>query len=232
MIKKAVLYFLALVGFSPLGVACVDPLELSKSTVSIMREFSEPERQANPAVLGIRGTGWFISSSTMVTASHVAEAMRLSYSEWKDVEIRGRDSKQTISARIQRTVGFFADRLAVLELKTMFPDSMALTIRVDELVVDEDLSSLAYPNGELRVAKGKFKGHGTSLLLEMYDGSDRLVLDHGASGAPVFDCNGHVVATVGTLITQTLQFPTGTVRVSTPWHTPNVLAIPVEELTK
>jgi hypothetical protein len=35
-------------------------------------------------------------------------------------------------------------------------------------------------------------------LLEMYDGNDRLVLDHGASGAPVVDCSGQVVAVVPT----------------------------------
>ena len=42
-------------------------------------------------------------------------------------------------------------------------------------------------------------------LLEMHDGNDRLVLDHGASGAPVLDCEGRVVAVVSTLITQTLR---------------------------
>jgi hypothetical protein len=67
-------------------------------------------------------------------------------------------------------------------------------------------------------------------LLEMHDGNDRLVLDHGASGAPVLDCEGRVVAVVSTLITQTIALPTGPVRVSTAWHTANVLSIPAEVL--
>jgi hypothetical protein len=64
----------------------------------------------------------------------------------------------------------------------------------------------------------------------MHDGNDRLVLDHGASGAPVLDCERRVVAVVSTLITQTLVLPTGRVRVSTAWQTPNVVSIPVAVL--
>ncbi len=64
----------------------------------------------------------------------------------------------------------------------------------------------------------------------MYDGRDRLVIDHGASGAPVLDCEGRVVAVVSAAITQTIMLPTGPVRVSTAWHTPNVVAIPAATL--
>ncbi len=67
-------------------------------------------------------------------------------------------------------------------------------------------------------------------LLEMYDGNDRLVLDHGASGAPVLDCEGRVVAVVTTLITQTINLASHAVRVSTAWQTPNVVSIPIEVL--
>jgi hypothetical protein len=57
-----------------------------------------------------------------------------------------------------------------------------------------------------------------------------LVLDHGASGAPVLDCEGRVVAVVSTLMTQTIRLPTGAVRVSSPWQTPNVVSIPADGL--
>jgi len=56
------------------------------------------------------------------------------------------------------------------------------------------------------------------------------VLDHGASGAPVLDCQGHVVAVVSSILTRTLRFSFGAVRVSTSWQSPNVLSMPAEAL--
>ena len=66
----------------------------------------------------------------------------------------------------------------------------------------------------------------------MFDGNDRFAIDHGASGAPVFDCEGRVAAVVSTVITQTFATPFGKTRVSTAWGTPNVVSVPVQNLTK
>ena len=72
--------------------------------------------------------------------------------------------------------------------------------------------SLAYPGDGARAASGRFGRYGDgdrlagTALLEMYDRDDRLVLDHGASGAPVVDCAGHVVAVVSNLFTTTMHF--------------------------
>jgi hypothetical protein len=68
-------------------------------------------------------------------------------------------------------------------------------------------------------------------LLEMFDGNDRMAVDYGASGAPVYDCDGRVGAVVSTVITQTLAGFPGRIRTSTPWGTPNVLSIPIQALT-
>src|SRR5262249_28916810 len=46
---------------SRIEAACVDPATLSPSTVSITRDFDAQERAAEPGVIGIRGTGWFLS---------------------------------------------------------------------------------------------------------------------------------------------------------------------------
>ena len=73
----------------------------------------------------------------------------------------------------------------------------------------------------------KFAG---TALLEMYDGDDRLVLDHGASGAPVLDCQGRVVAVVSNLFTQTMQFLSNAIRISTAWGQANVASVPVQVL--
>jgi hypothetical protein len=218
------------------AASCVDPSTLARSTVSITREFSEDERRAAPAILGIRGTGWFLSPRRIVTAAHVAEAMHLSAHDWKEIEIRERERRVAIPARISRVAGPHAEKMATLELQTSFPSAVALRVRMEPLVSDERLLSLAYPKGELRFASGRFVQYGAeenrigTALIEMHDGNDRLVLDHGASGAPVLDCGGRVVAVVSTLITQTITLPTGAVRVSTAWQTPNVVAIPAGAL--
>jgi hypothetical protein len=221
---------------SGVKASCIDPATVVHSTVSVAREFSADERKQTPAILGIRGTGWFLAPRMLVTAAHVAEAMRLSERDWKEIELREGDGKIVIPARIFRVAGAQAEKMAVLELRAAPLAAVALPVRIEPLAPEEHLVSLAYPNGELRFAKGRFAEYGTGdraagmALIEMHDGNDRLVLDHGASGAPVLDCQGRVVAVVSTLLTQTIALPTGTMRVSTAWQTPNVLSIPAEGL--
>jgi trypsin-like peptidase len=235
--RRLLLSLLSLVGLSCGGAAaCIDPSTLVRSTVSITREFDAEERQAAPAVLGIRGTGWFLSPRLVVTAAHVVEAMRLSAQDWKDIALLERENETSTAARILRLAGSHSEKMAVLELRTPVAGAVALPVRAEPLVPDERLLSLAYPNGKLRFANGRFERYGIgeklagAALIEMHDGNDRLVLDHGASGAPVLDCEGRVVAVVATLITQTISLPTGSVRVSTAWQTANVLSIPVDAL--
>jgi hypothetical protein len=233
MRRRCLLFLSALLGVSSGGqAACIDPATLVHSTVSITREFSAEERKETTAVLGIRGTGWFLSPYLVVTAAHVAEAMRLSKEDWKDIELRERGSQASFPARMVRIVGSLSEKMAVIELKAPFPGAAPLQVRAEPLHPEERVLSLAYPNGGLRFAGGRFVEYGSkstiagAALLEMHDGNDRLVLDHGASGAPVLDCEGRVVAVVSTLMTQTIRLPTGAVRISTAWHTPNVVSLP------
>ena len=222
-------------GASGVEAGCIDPSMQAHSTVSIMRHFDDKEQEERPGVLGIRGTGWFLSPTSMVTVEHVAAAMKLSDRTWKQVEIGTGESKQSVPVRILRLAGS-SEKIAVLELQTAFSGAQGFRLRMEPLAPEEPVVSLAYPGGRLRVAGGRFVQYGDgdkfagTALLEMYDGNDRLVLDHGASGAPVLDCEGRVVAVVSTLITQTIYLPTGKVRVSTAWQTPNVVSIPAEAL--
>ncbi len=78
-LRRWIFRALALVAASSRSeAACIDPSKLVHSTVRIERVFGEEERNANPGVFGIGGTGWFISPQLIVTAAHVAEAMHLS----------------------------------------------------------------------------------------------------------------------------------------------------------
>jgi len=209
---------------------------LTRSTVSIARELDEQERGAEAGVVGIRGTGWFLSPRLIVTAAHVAEAMHLSLRDWKDVDLQDANRGTAMAVRIQRVAGSHAEKIALLELKEAFSGALVLQSRMDTLVAEESVASLAYPGGRLRFAAGRFVKYGDeaaftgTALLEMHDGNDRLVLDHGASGAPVLDCDGRAVAVVSTIITQTINVLSRVVRVSTAWQTPNIVAIPIQAL--
>ncbi len=235
--RRFLFSILALITISAdLEASCIDPATLVHSTVSITREFSEEERHAEQGTVGIRGTGWFLSPRLIVTAAHVADAMHLSTQDWKEIEVRERESKWLVPTRIARVAGSLAEKMVVLELEAAIPSAATLPIRTEPLVPEELVVSLAYPNNRLRFAQGRFVEFGADVrfvgaaLLEMHDGNDRLVLDHGASGAPILDCSGRVVAVVSTAITQTISFVSPAVRISTAWQTPNVVSIPIQAL--
>jgi trypsin-like peptidase len=236
-VGRGLLFLLATLTLSgSAGASCIEPSTLVRSTASLTRHFSDEQRREAPAILGIRGTGWFLSRQSIVTAAHVAEAMRLSPAEWTEIELGEEDSRHLVSARILRVAGSLAEKMAVLELKAPLTGVAILPVRAEPLAPEERLVSLAYPDGKLRFAGGRFAEYGADdrlkglALIEMHDGNDRLVLDHGASGAPVLDCAGRVAAVVSTLLTRTIALPTGEVRVSTAWQTPNVLSIPAGPL--
>jgi trypsin-like peptidase len=221
---------------SPVAATCVDSSTSAHSTVSITRYFADDDKKANVDLLGIRGTAWFLSSTSLVTVEHVATAMNLSDQSWKQVEILDGDNKQTIDVRILRLAGSLSEKIAVLELRAPYSNAQGLQIRVEPLTPEEQVVSLAYPRSHLRFVSGRFMQYGDgeklagTALLEMYDGDDRLVLDHGASGAPVLDCKGHVVAVVSNIFTQILQFPSKAIRISTAWGSPNVVSVPIHVL--
>jgi hypothetical protein len=218
------------------GTTCIDSALLAHSTVGITRYFDDAERTAQSDFLGIQGTGWFRSSTAIVTVEHVATAMGLSNGDWKVLTIENAAESYSIPVRIERVVGTGSEKLAVLELQTAISSARSVPIRMSPLMPDDRIVTVAYPNRERRAVTGRFvqyaidgKLAGTGLL-EIYEGSDRLVIDYGASGAPVFDCEGRIAAVISTVITQIFRTPFGEQRVSTAWGTPNVVSVPIREL--
>src|ERR1700756_70635 len=167
-----------LVGTNFAAADCVDPAQLAHTAVSITRHFDDAERVAHRGVMGVRGTGWFLSPTTIVTAEHVTAAMALSTEEWKPLEIMDGDSSQFISARIQRLAGAQAERLAVIELERAVSDARSVTIRKEPLVPEEQVITLTYPAGRLQLVSSRFVRFGDDgkltgmALLEFYEGDN------------------------------------------------------------
>ena len=234
---RSVLVFLLLLSAqSRAETVCVDLGQLAHSTVSITRYFEDAERNPQSDVVAARGTAWFQSPTTLVTAAHVASGMKLSTQEWKSVSIKDGAEGQSNAVRMQRVVGSYAEKLAVLELQTAVPDARSVAIRMLPLMPEDRVVTVAYPNDRLNTVVGRFVQYadtgrlaGTALL-EIFEGENRLVIDYGASGAPVFDCEGRVAAVISTVITQILSTPFGNRRVSTAWGSPNVVSIPIQHL--
>ncbi|OAF14752.1 hypothetical protein AXW67_17465 [Bradyrhizobium neotropicale] len=218
------------------GAACIDPAQLAHSTVGIMRHFDDADRDALPNLIGVRGTGWFLSPTTIVTAEHVTAGMKLSTEEWKSLEIADGESSHFIAARIQRLAGARAEKLAVVELEHAVSAARSVAIRREPLVPDEQVITLAYPAGSLHPVGGRFVRFGDDgklagmALLEFYEGENRLVIDHGASGAPVIDCDGRVAAVISNVFTQSIVWASHQIRISTAWGMPNVVSVPVQVL--
>src|SRR5262245_10902626 len=81
---------------------CIDSARLAHSTVGITRYFDGAERASQPDLLGIQGTGWFRSPTTIVTVEHVVAAMGLTTEDWKIHTIQDGADSHSISVRIQR----------------------------------------------------------------------------------------------------------------------------------
>src|SRR4029078_3701233 len=91
-----------------------------------------------------------------------------------------------------------AEKLAELELQTAVSNARSVAIRMSPLVPEDRVVTFAYPNQRRRVVAGRFVHYpdngrlaGTALF-EIYEGDNRLVIDHGGCGAAVLDWRGRV----------------------------------------
>jgi S1-C subfamily serine protease len=230
---------------------CIDPSTLVATTVGITRYFTDEERP-EPSLDGYRATAWFFRSTRyLVSIAHfVDDAPVLPKGEWRMVDVRQQDTNVRVKARLLSIVKGLPEGLALLELAEPFPRARPLKLRETPLSKDEPVRSIAYVDG-LRFAKGTFAqvmasgdipsdhpfahvppGSG---LFEMWDirerNNDRYVLDHGASGAPIVDCDGKVAAVTSSILTQgNLNLAGRTIRLTTPWGMANNTATLIQPL--
>jgi Trypsin-like peptidase domain len=231
--------------------ACIDPSTLAATTVGITRYFTAEEK-SRPSIDGYRATAWFYGSTRhLVSIAHfVDEAPVLPRGEWRKVDVRQRDVTVEVSARLLAVVRALPEGFAIFELREPFPNAQILKLREKPLSRNEPVRSIAYLDG-LRFAKGRFAeiaGSGDiprddpfakvqpgSGLFEMWDieerNNDRNVLDHGASGAPIVDCEGNVAAVTSSFLTQArLSFAGREITLTTPWGMANNTAALIQPL--
>ncbi len=231
--------------------ACVDPSTLAATTVSITRYFTAEEKP-QPSLDGYRATAWFYGSTRhLVSIAHfVDDAPALPRGEWRKVEVRQRDVTVEVNARLLAVVRALPEGFAIFELREPFPDAQTLKLREKPLSRNEPVRSIAYLD-RLRFAKGRFteiagsndvprdhpfaKVRPGSGLFEMWDieerNNDRFVLDHGASGAPIVDCEGQVVAVASSIVTQgSLYFAGREITLTTSWGLANNTAALIQPL--
>jgi len=222
--------------------ACIDPSTLAATTVSITRYFTAEEKP-RPSLDGYRATAWFYGSTRhLVSIAHfVDDAPALPRGKWRKVDVRQRDVTVQVSARLLAVVSAVPEGFAIFELREPFPNAQTLKLREKPLSRNEPVRSIAYLDG-LRFAKGRFaeiaassdilsdhpfaKVRPGSGLFEMWDieerNNDRYVLNHGASGAPIVDCEGNVAAVASSLVTQgSLFFAGREITLTTPWGMAN-----------
>ena len=231
--------------------ACIDPSTLAATTVSITRYFTADEKP-RPSLDGYRATAWFYGSTRyLVSIAHfVDDAPVLPRGEWRKVDVQQRDVTVQVSARLLSVVRALPEGFALFELREPFPNARTLKLRERPLSRNEPVRSIAYLDG-LRLAKGRFaeiagssdiapdhpfaKVRPGSGLFEMWDieerNNDRYVLDHGASGAPIVDCEGNVAAVASSIVTQgSLYFAGREFTLTTPWGMANNTAALIQPL--
>jgi len=189
---------------------CIDEASTAQSVAAITRYSHLYDDPHVVTVFGVQGGSiWFLKEDEPVLALHVAKSLGLSNREWIPVEIyqNEQDSKihrhQTIRARLLRTITWGLDGLAVLKLEKPFQGARPLVIRNEPLKPGETVITPAYPRGFLKLTRGHFLGIDSAFSNDGKEESyaieiegNRLALDLGASGAPVLDCTGRVVAAV------------------------------------
>jgi hypothetical protein len=236
--------------------ACVDPTLYTRSVVSIAWYFDEARAGSfGKQWIGSQATAWFYRSPRfLVTAAHFAA--EIPDSTWRDVELRQANAEGSVGTSFSTQIrivakgkvgeghrpnalsGSQAEDLAILELRNSFPNAHVLDVRPSPPKQDEIVLIPSYPAGKLRFANGMVRNTevasrypGLSLL--EVQGSNRLLLNGGASGSPVLDCReGRVSAVINGLLTgPSLPFlPPESSVIPTPWGSPTNTAVPATML--
>lgn len=228
-------------------VACedFDYNRLARSVVQLVFMYDKLKPDGS---IGHRGTAWFIDETHLVTIGHLAEDVI--ETDWQTVTVQYSDQYLTttntelaIPMRLVTTFETIApENITLIELQHGMLGFEPLQVRYDPPRKDEPVVGAGYTGGTLRAAAGWYRvpeptaGVMTEsppeiqgyLLFELNgeDGRDRHVFDYGASGSPILDCDGRVIAVTSDIITQLRSFGVTTMRLTPSTGEPNNTALP------
>jgi hypothetical protein len=240
--KKIFLALVLLILVTHARAADAEAPEHADRIVRITQYFTRAERAAAGSD-GRSGTGWFCGSSKyLVTIGHMVTKPALPRREWVEIEISHCSDGTMETLKTHRVMVRLADLIdtpgediAVIELQKPLFDVKPIPVSKDMPTAKSPSYCSGFTEGTLRHASGTFHRIGKDEdspelndfgLFEMYEGNDRLALDHGASGAPVLNTKGEVVAVLAIVKTGEVKMINGVepMRVSTSWGTPNQAA--------
>lgn len=204
--------------------------------VSDPRECVDPSTRAQAIVKldDAQGTAFLTKPNEMVTVQHVSEQLGMS-SDWQLINLSQRqdgpyDSWTARRALMRIKHTFFhnlPEALHVLEIRGPYASEKVATVALREkpLLVGEKVTAVGYAAGMRTFATGYYVGRSFGLSpwhgFNLTDGSGSYPITRGASGGPIFDCEGLVVSTIARA-TGTASYP----------GFPNVQGIPVNYLAR
>lgn len=206
------------------------------------------------------GTGVFISPTIILTAYHVTEG-ELGY-DWTVTTIGYSDTVYEevsnvfeVKARLKEVLDTgLTEPISVVEIDQEVPNRMIVKPRASSLYRGDPVVSVVYRKGVLRHATGNFLPPVPKEDAELSDEPpvaiplwfslgdreeiDRNVIGPGASGGPVFDCEGRLYALVIGIREDFLTSPLAglgqfaptdlePMYMSTAWNEPNVPGLPI-----
>ncbi len=224
---------------------CSAEAETPKHADRVVRitQYYTPAEKAAAGIDGRSGTGWFCGSSKhLITIGHMVTDPALPRKEWTEVEIShcpdgtmGTYKTHRVMVRLADLIDTPGEDIGVIELQKPLFDVKPISVSKDALTPGSQSYCFGFTDGTLRHAGGTFHRIGKDEdspelndfgLFEMFEDNDRLALDHGASGAPVLNAKGEVIAVLAIVKTGEVKMINGIepMRISTAWGTPNQAA--------
>jgi hypothetical protein len=172
-----------------------------------------------------QGTGWFVDSTHVVTIHHVAEHL-VPADGWTTLDFFHINPNVTPAVRTEQVLARRAgtlrtnagDDVTVLELDRPFRGAGVARAHDERPDIKERVVIVGFPRGMLRIGKGQYLGqrivlsNGTlyvsaDMRLDLEDREHRDVFIGGASGSPIFDCEGRVVSVLNAYIMKSSAVP-------------------------